>query len=424
MVLTTYDEYTNVTSSRATPGGQAREWPWMDVRDRWPWAGTDPESGPIDEDERLARAGPGSSGGVPWLWQLLSCVANGWEERSGLLRLAAATAAQPVRARALNALGQFAWQTGDLASARGFYQEALVIGRATRDDVGLTCSLSGLATVAVAGGAYDLARSLQEESLAIRRALRDDDGVARGLAMLGWLAAERGDHVEARACFDESLAIRRVLEDRPAIGISLLHLGWLAHLRHDRGTASRLLGEALGTVWPLPERWKLAALLGVLGRPPLVGTMVEQTARLLTGAEALDEPPLPLAPDDARSRQAAEVRGRLSARELAAVWTDGRATSIEALVEHALRAAPSAAGRGGRGPDARQVMILTPREREVAALVGRGYTNQRIADALVITERTAETHVRNIREKLGFATRAQVAAWAAEHGLLDKPDAG
>ena len=103
---------------------------------------------------------------------------------------------------------------------------------------------------------------------------------------------------------------------------------------------------------------------------------------------------------------------------------DGHGASIEALVGHALRAAAPVAGRSDGRADAREILVLTPREREVATLVGRGYTNRQIADELVITERTAETHVRNIREKLGFATRAQVAAWAAEHGLLDRPAAG
>jgi pimeloyl-ACP methyl ester carboxylesterase/DNA-binding CsgD family transcriptional regulator len=61
---------------------------------------------------------------------------------------------------------------------------------------------------------------------------------------------------------------------------------------------------------------------------------------------------------------------------------------------------------------------LTAREREVATLIGQGYSNRRIAEALVIAEKTAEVHARNIREKLGLETRAQIAAWAAQHGFL------
>jgi DNA-binding NarL/FixJ family response regulator len=60
---------------------------------------------------------------------------------------------------------------------------------------------------------------------------------------------------------------------------------------------------------------------------------------------------------------------------------------------------------------------LTAREREVAALVAQGKTSRQIADLLVISERTAEVHVSNILGKLGFTSRAQIAAWVIERGL-------
>ena len=60
---------------------------------------------------------------------------------------------------------------------------------------------------------------------------------------------------------------------------------------------------------------------------------------------------------------------------------------------------------------------LTPREREVAALIAQGKTSREMADLLVVSERTAEVHVSNILGKLGFTSRAQIAAWAVEKGL-------
>lgn len=63
---------------------------------------------------------------------------------------------------------------------------------------------------------------------------------------------------------------------------------------------------------------------------------------------------------------------------------------------------------------------LTPREREVAGLVARGLSNREIADALVLGERTVETHVGHILAKLGFGSRAQIAAWAVEAGLVSR----
>jgi pimeloyl-ACP methyl ester carboxylesterase/DNA-binding CsgD family transcriptional regulator len=62
-------------------------------------------------------------------------------------------------------------------------------------------------------------------------------------------------------------------------------------------------------------------------------------------------------------------------------------------------------------PPAAAPVILSAREMEVAALVAEGLTNQQIGQKLFIAPRTAETHLENIRQKLGFRSKAQVAAW-------------
>jgi len=64
---------------------------------------------------------------------------------------------------------------------------------------------------------------------------------------------------------------------------------------------------------------------------------------------------------------------------------------------------------------------LTAREREVLILVARGRSNREIADALVISERTARTHVSNVLVKLGLASRTQAALWAIREGLAPAP---
>ena len=61
---------------------------------------------------------------------------------------------------------------------------------------------------------------------------------------------------------------------------------------------------------------------------------------------------------------------------------------------------------------------LTEREREVLALIARGYTNKQIADTLIVTEKTARNHVSHILEKLGLARRSEAAAFAVEHKLV------
>jgi DNA-binding NarL/FixJ family response regulator len=61
---------------------------------------------------------------------------------------------------------------------------------------------------------------------------------------------------------------------------------------------------------------------------------------------------------------------------------------------------------------------LTEREREVVALVARGYTNKQIAEALDMSEKTARNHVSHILEKLGLSRRSEAAAFAVEHNLV------
>jgi RNA polymerase sigma factor (sigma-70 family) len=72
-----------------------------------------------------------------------------------------------------------------------------------------------------------------------------------------------------------------------------------------------------------------------------------------------------------------------------------------------------------RGPQ--RVESLTERERDVLRLVGQGMSNQEIAAALHISERTARTHVSNVLIKLQLASRTQAALWAIREGLAPSP---
>ena len=51
-------------------------------------------------------------------------------------------------------------------------------------------------------------------------------------------------------------------------------------------------------------------------------------------------------------------------------------------------------------------------------LVARGLKNRQIAKKLIVSERTVRAHLRKVLKKLGLRSRAQVAAWASERGLL------
>jgi DNA-binding NarL/FixJ family response regulator len=74
-----------------------------------------------------------------------------------------------------------------------------------------------------------------------------------------------------------------------------------------------------------------------------------------------------------------------------------------------------------RGP-ARPGEDLTPREREVLGLVAEGASNRQIAETLVVSERTARTHVSSILSKLGLVSRTQAALWAVKERLAPGPE--
>jgi non-specific serine/threonine protein kinase len=76
-----------------------------------------------------------------------------------------------------------------------------------------------------------------------------------------------------------------------------------------------------------------------------------------------------------------------------------------------------ASGVAPGDPDRSDQVPLTPRERQVAALVASGRTNRQIGRVLGISEKTAEVHLHHVMSKLDARSRAEVAAWAVTHHL-------
>ena len=76
------------------------------------------------------------------------------------------------------------------------------------------------------------------------------------------------------------------------------------------------------------------------------------------------------------------------------------------------------ARRTRTGEDQERLTLLTEREREVVALVGRGLSNEELAGELFISPATAKTHVSHAMTKLGARDRAQLVVFAYESGLV------
>ncbi|MFB0620802.1 response regulator [Streptomyces sp. AGS-58] len=93
------------------------------------------------------------------------------------------------------------------------------------------------------------------------------------------------------------------------------------------------------------------------------------------------------------------------------------ATTQEAEAEAAHRPATAATGHG-TPPLHRDLAPLTPREREVLVLMGRGLSNTELADTLTLSEATVKTHVARIFAKLALRDRAQAVILAYETGLV------
>jgi DNA-binding CsgD family transcriptional regulator len=138
---------------------------------------------------------------------------------------------------------------------------------------------------------------------------------------------------------------------------------------------------------------------------------LEAADRHLAAAVAMEEriaaPPFLAQAQLAHARIRLALGDRRRAQQLAeSAAATARRLGMPRVSAEAAALSDEASGlRGGAG-------TLTAREREIALLVAEGLANRAIAEKLVLSERTVETHVRNVLAKLELSNRTQVAAWA------------
>jgi DNA-binding CsgD family transcriptional regulator len=208
--------------------------------------------------------------------------------------------------------------------------------------------------------------------------------------------------------------------------------------------AMRLCGESLHCYAELRNRGRVAAMLHALadlltdadGIPRAGGRAEAQRLRHATVLLGASDTLLRLSgyslpwrlPQPGRPLSVTEVRERLGADAYAAAFAEGQAMSLEAAVAYAesvvqavLAETPAEGSAAkpltGRQSDRERYGGLTIREREVAAHIAQGRSNREIAAVLVLSERTVDTHLTNILNKLGYDSRTQIAAWAVRVGL-------
>jgi predicted ATPase/DNA-binding CsgD family transcriptional regulator len=265
--------------------------------------------------------------------------------------------------------------TGDRASARRLLDEA----QGTTSPAYPAGTLSVLQARAFNGffeADLDAVRSAASEGARLAREAGDLYGLEMMLLNLGSAALIAGDLGESKPLLAESLRIADQMDDRVALFYLLDAFGCHAALSGQARLAAQLLGAA-------------------------------DTVRTEVGANVMPF----LAPLLAQARESAAAA--LGTTRFTAEFEAGRRLERDEASALALgkpaRAAVAASGRAGTGP-------LGEREAEVARLVADGLTNKEIGGRLFISERTVDSHVRSILNKLGFSSRAQIAAWIASPG--------
>lgn len=318
------------------------------------------------------------------------------------------------RAKALSGSGNFTRFRGDLARSVTLHEESLAVQRKIGNQRGIGTSLQNLGMAWRGQKQYERAQALLEEGLAQYREINETHGVALALNNLGLVARDLGNLDRAAALHQESLALRRALGDKLSIAHSINDLGVVVGDRGDVERAAALHRESLAIFRDLMDTLEIAVCLERLAWMASAQKQADLAVQLFAAAERVRGAvgvTLPLPYEADHERWLAAARRQLGEGSFQAAWSTGTSLSLEAAMDLAQARSPAATREGEPSP------VLTIREREVVALLAQGLSNRQIADRLVISERTAEAHVANVRAKLGLSSRAQIAAWAVEAGF-------
>jgi predicted ATPase/DNA-binding CsgD family transcriptional regulator len=267
-----------------------------------------------------------------------------------------------------------------------------------------------------------LAKQLAEESLAHFRERGDTPYSVYPLGLLGLIHMEQGEMEAARSLLEESLAIGRQTGVETDAAHLALSLARLLALRGDAAASRRLYQESL-TLLLECHVYQEDFAVGLEGLA--AGQSDPRSAVRLWGtAEALRQAiGAPMHPVHRASYEQALAHARtvLDEQAFRVAWVEGRAmTPEQAFVIQeleTLRVAPISPSSGTQ-PAVTAPAGLTRRELEVLRLLAEGLTNPQIAERLVVSLPTTNTHVASIFNKLGVNSRSAATRYAVEHHLI------
>lgn len=263
---------------------------------------------------------------------------------------------------------------GDLVEAEAAFSDAVATLRAIHHPERSLLALFQLSNTRAHAG-DPRAGSSAREAIAISERLGERWTLSYALWSVGLDAWLRSQHEEAVSMTSAALTIQRDFNDHVGAALMIELTAWIAASRADHRRAAVLLG-VISAIWTR------------------IGTDIVNFG-----------PHLERHHDECMSA----VVARLAPDVLAELMSTGRAMAHDRAIEYALEkdaaveAAPAAS------------TILTAREWDIATRVAQGLTNKAIAEQLVLSTRTVDSHVQNILVKLSASGRAQIAAWVVEH---------
>jgi len=326
-------------------------------------------------------------------------------------------------ALSLNVLGYVARLKGDNAAARSMSEESLAIFRQEDEKWNIAETLYFLASMATFQGDQATARTLIAEGLVLFREMGDQRGIAYSLNILGLVSLLEGNAEAARLLQEESLAICKALGDRLGIAYALNALGGLEFLQGNCVAARTMYEEGLAIAIQSDDKWLTAACLEGLGRVVVAQEHPASGVRLWSVAHSLREViGMPMSPIERAIHEHSMAAARIYLGEemFEATWAEGHTMTPEQALTAQGQATISIAQSST--PPAKSPAAfhygLTTREIEVLSLVAQGLTNEQVAQQLVISPRTVNTHLTSIYGKIGVSSRSAATRYAVEQHLV------